>query len=163
MSIDVNQLKSVIIVPALQALDLYSSSAVQLILGTAAVESNLGKYLIQQGIGYRGGISIFQIQQNAYDNIWNNLINKDVLWKSKLKLKLGYEGKPPPERMASDLMLAAMMCRLYYYMIPEKLPDADNIPAMASYWKRFYNTSLGKGTERGFIDAYHRCVAKGNV
>ena len=73
-------------------------------------------------------------------------------------IHLGYTGKPQPARMATDLALATIMCRLYYSRIKEPLPRAGDLPAMAAYYKRYYNTPKGKATEQQFIDNYTELV-----
>lgn len=154
MSIDCKQLKEIIIEPTLMALGLKSPSAVNLLLGTCAQETNMGSYLVQKKIGMKGGIGIYQMQAPSYEMIWTKVVSKSPAMKSKLRLLLNYDGKPPAERLASDLKLATAMCRLYYYSIDEKLPDADDIPALAAYWKKWYNTRIGKGTEQQFVTNY---------
>ncbi|MBI3775871.1 MAG: hypothetical protein HY273_10020 [Gammaproteobacteria bacterium] len=34
------------------------------------------------------------------------------------------------------------------------LPDADDLPALAAYWKAHYNTAQGKGQVQNFMLAY---------
>jgi hypothetical protein len=38
------------------------------------------------------------------------------------------------------------MCRVHYLRVKEALPTENDAAGMASYWKRYYNTVLGKGT-----------------
>ena len=38
------------------------------------------------------------------------------------------------------------MCRVHYYRKPAALPHYGDAEAMTAYWKRYYNTRLGKGT-----------------
>ena len=158
MGIDANQLRDVIVTPVLAALGLHSPSAVNLVLGTAAQETHMGKYLVQIGIGFKGGIGIYQMEAATYQSLWNRIIIPSVSLRSKFKLFLGYEAKPPPERMASDLWLATAMTRLHYYAINSALPAANDLPGLANYWKRWYNTALGKGTEEEFIKNYQKYV-----
>ncbi len=152
------QVRDLIISPCLIALGLYSPSAVQLLIGTCSQESQMGKYIAQQGIGLKGGIGIYQMQKNAFDDIWQRVILPNVALRAKLRLFLGYEGKPSAERMVSDIALSTAMARLYYYAIPSALPDANDIPALAAFWKKFYNTPSGGGTEQEFIDNYKKYV-----
>jgi hypothetical protein len=53
--------------------------------------------------------------------------------------------------MHGNHFYAAAMCRVFYLRVPERLPQADDSAAMARYWKRYYNTHLGKGTVEGFL------------
>ncbi len=56
--------------------------------------------------------------------------------------------------MVGNLYFAAAMCRLRYWDVPERLPDADDVRALARYWKRWYNTEQGAGHEDDFVDKY---------
>jgi hypothetical protein len=43
--------------------------------------------------------------------------------------------------------------------VPTPLPDATDVPALAAYWKKHYNTHLGSGTVVKAIKKYERfCV-----
>jgi hypothetical protein len=42
-----------------------------------------------------------------------------------------------------------IIARMKYYLIPEKLPK--DIQGLAEYWKKYYNTELGKGEVGEFI------------
>lgn len=155
---DCRQLKEIIIVPTLTALAMYSPSAVNLLLGTCAQESQLGHYLVQQGIAFKGGIGIFQMQVPTYNNIWDKQIAINAPIRARIKLLLGYENRPPAERMATDLVLATIMARLLYYGISLPLPAADDIKGLAAFYKRWFNTYSGKATEQEFIENYQKYV-----
>jgi len=62
------------------------------------------------------------------------------------------------EEMEWDLRLATIGCRLRYLKVKEPLPAQDDIHGMARYWKRWYNTSAGRGTVDEFIEKYHEFV-----
>ena len=160
MGISSYQLRETVILPTLQALELSSESAVQLLLGTCAQETLMGRYLVQRNIGFRGGIGIYQMQRASYRMIWDKMVEGNGIMKAKMKLLLNYGGMPPAERLATDLALATAMCRLYYYAINAPLPAANDIPGMAAYWKKWYNTELGAGTPAQFIQHYDRYVGK---
>jgi hypothetical protein len=122
----------------LKANKLYSEAAVNLLMGTAAVESNFGTYLRQ----IKGpALSAFQIEPMTYHWLSEKYWKQFPLCKSV-------------ESLEWDLSLAILVARLKYLSIPEPLPPADDIPALARYWKRYYNTPKGKGTEADFVSAY---------
>ena len=152
--IDGHQLTEVVIRPALEELDMWSQSAENLILGTCAQESALGLYLKQ----IKGpALSIFQIEEATYNDIWRYLAGKYDIGESILS-SCNCDQMPEFEQIGWDLRLATMMCRIKYWMVPESLPDADDIEGLAAYWKKYYNTELGKGTEEEFIANYERYV-----
>jgi len=49
-----------------------------------------------------------------------------------------------------DLRYATAIARLVYWRVPKRLPEADDIEALARYWKTHYNTPLGAGHEADF-------------
>jgi hypothetical protein len=154
------QLRDIIIVPSLTAIGHYSSAAVNLLLGTCAQESHMGHYIIQKRIGMNGGIGIYQMQKPTFDDVWDRTVMPNIAMKAKIRLLLGYEGRPNPDRMASDLSLATVMARLFYSLIPELLPKDNDIEGMARYYKQYYNTPLGKATELQFKLNYIQYVQK---
>ena len=46
------------------------------------------------------------------------------------------------------------MARVRYLVDPEPLPACDDIVALASTWKRVYNTEHGKGDPKHFVRLY---------
>jgi len=124
---------------------LLSDAAVELLLGTAAAESLLGRYLVQ----VRGpAVGVFQMEPATFE------------W-----LKKKYEGRYRwlksrfAAEMEWDLRLAVFMARLRYLAVPDPLPAADDIEALGKYWKAHYNTAAGAGTVDGFVRRYNDLVA----
>lgn len=155
MLIDCTQLKEIIIVPTITALGMNSPSAVNLLLGTAAQESHLGRYLKQIN---GSALGLYQIEPRTFHWVWTSRIDTSYAMKARIRLMLGYEGKPDVMRLASDLMLSTAICRLYYATFEEPLPDADDVEGLADYWKKHWNTVLGKGTTKQFIENYKRYI-----
>ena len=52
-----------------------------------------------------------------------------------------------------NIALQAVFCRLKYKRDKYALPKANDLEAQAKYWKRVYNTHLGKGTVEHFMEA----------
>lgn len=48
--------------------------------------------------------------------------------------------------------LAIAVCRYYYFSKPESLPSENQLKTLAYYWKKHWNSELGKGTEDKFIN-----------
>lgn len=154
---DVNQLAKFIIEPALKDLMLYSEAAVKLMLLTIAVESDGATYIMQK----KGpAIGIYQMEPATYNDIWQNYLKSNA---SKLLIMLSNfdaHGMPSEYRMAYDLRFATAMARLHYFRVKEPLPPANNIKAIAQYWKKYYNTHLGKGTVEKAIEKYNKFTAQ---
>jgi hypothetical protein len=72
VSIDANQLRHYVVRPTLRRLGLWSKSAENLLMGTAAQESHLGTYLHQVGGGPAKGI--FQMEPATERDLIKNYI-----------------------------------------------------------------------------------------
>ncbi len=154
MGIDKEQFCRFVIRPALELLDMGSPAAEALLLGTAAQESALGRYLHQLGSG--PALGVFQMEPATYRDIWRNYIRFRPQISGRLAAYWPME--PEPEQMIIDLRLAAVMCRLHYRRVPEPLPEANDVSALAAYWKRYYNTVAGMGTESQFKRSWRKLV-----
>jgi hypothetical protein len=140
VSINAKQLRELIIRPTLINMDMWSQSAENLLMGTAAQESKLGHYIAQ----VRGpALGIYQCEPATHDDVAKWAKGKGLL--------------PPgvnSERLVYDLKYATIMCRLHYYRKSEPLPDADDVEGLARYWKIWYNSVKGKGTVAEFVKNY---------
>ena len=152
MGIDSNQLLRYVIKPALTLLDMASPAAEALLLGTAAQESHCGRYLHQLGNG--PALGIFQMEPATYHDIWENYI----AYRPKIQKQLAilWPVRPEPEEMVVNLLLAAVMSRIHYRRVPVPLPQAEDLSGLADYWKKYFNSSLGRGTTAEFITNWHR-------
>lgn len=123
-----------------------TNNIVSMLVGTACVESECGKY-IKQIKGPACGI--FQIEPNTARDIIDNYINyrenlKDIHYKL-YNIHLTLE-----ENLCYNLAYSIFMCRVFYLRIKEPIPES--IVDQAKYWKKYYNTHLGKGTEQLYIN-----------
>jgi hypothetical protein len=135
------------ILSALTPIRLWSRSAENLLLGTCAQESHFGRYIAQIGDGPARGI--FQMEPATYYDILNH---SDLIVKRSILLPAD------ANMLIYDIRLAIIAARLKYSMVPEKLPEANDLEGLAEYWKKYYNTKLGKGTVEEFIANYNKYV-----
>ncbi len=152
MGIDAGQLRTLVVRPALKEIGLHTPAAENLVMGTAAQESNL-RYIHQ----VKGpALGLFQMEPATYKDIWARWLSGHPDIAEKLRQLAGQpdSGVPDPEVMVWNLKFAAAMCRVFYRRIAEPLPQAGDVAGMASYWKRYYNTSLGKGKPEQFAKNY---------
>ncbi|MCI0558358.1 MAG: hypothetical protein MN733_07670 [Nitrososphaera sp.] len=113
-------------------------AAEQLVVATAYAESN-GEFLHQ----VKGpALSLWQIEPATAGWLFQKYRNYFAAF--------GYTSLEL-ERLPGDLYLGAFLCRLKYWSINSPLPAEDNWSAIAAYWKKNYNTELGKGTVEGFL------------
>ncbi len=164
MGINAAQLREYVIQPALEEIGLYSMAAEELVLGTAAHESKLGAYLHQ----VKGpALGIFQMEPATYRDIWERwLPGQKELAQRLREMTCGVAGPdgiitdaPAAATMIHDLRFAAAMCRVFYRRIKAPLPAAGDLVGQAAYWKRHYNTALGKGTPEQYAAAWRNLVA----
>jgi hypothetical protein len=153
--INVSQFRELIVRPTLQQIGLYSTAAENLMVGTALVESKL-TYLKQLGRG--PALSVFQIEPVTHTDLWetflpyrpdlrdkvNELLSQSAIFSNN---KLG--------DLVGNIPYACAMARLVYYRRPEPLPDAEDIIGLANYWKKHYNTEMGRGNPLKFYDLYN--------
>ena len=145
------QIKDLVIIPALEKIELYSPEAVTLMLGTACVESQCGEYLQQVPSGPALGI----FQMATYEDLIKNYLDFRPDLKARV-MALYCEGMSAKQNLTCNLLFQAAVCRLIYLRVSEKIPN--DLAGMANYWKKYYNTSKGKGTPEKFIEAYERYV-----
>lgn len=136
--------------------DMASPEAVELLLGTASRESRLGKF---GNSVQKHGIGPFQIIRSTEKDIWDNYLKYRPELAKKITEATGVSG-PNPQALVDNLPYAALMARLVYKRVPEALPAANDLAGQAKYWKKYYNTELGKGTPEGYIMSYRQDIGQ---
>jgi hypothetical protein len=154
MAIDRGQLKS-LIDATLNRMDLYSPAALHLLLGTAAQESHLGTYIRQIGGGPARGI--FQMEPATEEDIWRNYLRGRMHLADRVWVVSGCDG-PNPYQLEGNLLYQIAIARIHYLRVPKALPEAHDLPGLAAYWKRYWNTYLGAGSAEEFIANYRKYV-----
>jgi hypothetical protein len=148
---DATQLRELIVRPSLEEVGLHSDAAEDLVMGTAAQESHL-MYVKQLGGG--PALSLFQIEPATYKDYWDNYLTHRVDLIADIQKSCGFQGVPEPSRLIWDLKFASIMCRVHYRRISSPLPEHGDIAGYAAYWKKYYNTVHGAGTEEEFVENY---------
>lgn len=148
--LSLGDVRDLVIRPALKELGLHSPAAEQLLIGTALQESGLKK-LRQYGNG--PALGLWQMEPFTHDDLWLNFLNRKKDLADRLREMCQ---EPTADKLTWNLRYAAAMCRVKYFQVPAKLPGYDDIPAQAAYWKRYYNTPLGRGTVAEYLETWHR-------
>lgn len=125
---------------------------IELLLLTAATESNLGQYIRQKGGG--PALGIFQMEPGTYDDIWENYIR----YREDLGKLLSFCRMGEAHELEFNLAYAILMCRIHYLRVKENIPSANDIEGLANYWKENYNSYLGKGKVSEAIKKYNKYV-----
>ena len=157
------ELIETVIVPTLNELGM--SNGTNLLLGTAAQESRMGKYLVQIGGG--PALGIWQVEPNTNALVLNWLMeNKPDLF-TTVRLIRNRTAPPANVIVSADTNKAALqynhcyccaIARCLYFSIASPLPAENDVEGMAHYWKIHYNSIKGKGTVEEFIANYKKYV-----
>jgi len=143
MSLDKQQYKKCIINPVLRDMKAYSKKASALIWGTICQESAKGRYVKQLGTtGDIGAFGFIQMELATANDILKNYIQYrpnllelvDKYYNKNLSLK---------QNLMGNLQFQVLMCRCHYLRVPEPLPNT--VKEQALYWKKYFNTSKGRG------------------
>lgn len=153
MSFNRNQFEDLIIT-VLNDIGLYSPSAVNLLLGTAAQESHFGTYLRQIS---GPALGVFQMEPATEEDIWRNFLRYNFDLRYKITQST-FISASSPDALVWNLRYSIAMARIKYYRAPDPLPVADNIEGLAEYWKKIYNTPQGRGTVEEFLRNYRKYV-----
>jgi hypothetical protein len=120
---------------------------------TAAQETHLGTYLKQ----VRGpALGVFQIEPNTYNDMWGNWImyRQNIL--TGLNDMWGASSLDWRIRMRADLAYQIVMARIFYLRVPAPIPANDHPLGLAHYYKKYFNTHLGKATPEEAYKNYNK-------
>ena len=170
------QLKKYIIEPTLEYLSeiggrykkFYTPQAIKLLLMTAAVESNMGRYIVQNNNKMderKKAVSIYQIEPATIDFIFKRIKRNSSLF--NLLIQSGENFTEAMMNSSSlfslkcmliyDLRMATIICRLiYWYKTKDPIPNENDNEGLWKYYKKWYNSSLGDTTREEFFKACKR-------
>ena len=152
MSIRAKDLRECVIRPVLQALELHSAEAEDLLMMTAAQESKLGFHLVQIN---GPALGIYQIEPATHRDILRYLSRR-----TDLAHKVGsFAVKGSDDELTWNLAYATAIARIKYYMVPTPIPST--VEGQAAYYKKYYNTPLGKATALEAMENYLKYVRSG--
>ena len=163
---DVKDFRDLIIRPTLDELAkaeprINSDAAVALLLGTALCESEL-KFLRQRVDGGFGrAVSLYQIEPVTHKDV-KRYLNERRPNLARRVFGLSTVVDPDDFEVATSLLYSTAIARVKYWMIPAKLPDADDHLGLAQYHKKYYNTALGKADIEKTKEVF-RAVVEGSV
>jgi|SRR5882757_2060879 hypothetical protein len=163
MTIAVVQFRAVVVRPVLVELELdcrlpASQVAEDLIVATAAAETELGTFFVQnQGLA----LTIFQNQPSSFRDFWPYVIGGGGRWLPALKWARGdpaWSWDQALHYAVTDLSLATLLARLFYFRVPEPLPMMSSPEALwgtpvTTGYKPNWNSYLGAATFPKFLAA----------
>lgn len=150
----------------------YASAVARLLFGTCAQESAL-VWTRQRSVrweGPSGGFSRWQLETGSIGDSLVLVRKRTALSRNCGDILFGDPNAPddalsrmPVEsvlwgmRMDSGDPLGCVFARLHYMRVAAPVPE--RIEDQAAYWKRYYNTALGKGTAAQYVQNWARYCA----
>lgn len=129
---------------------LWSEDAENLLLGTAAKETHLGK-LGRVQIGGGPAKSIYQVEPKTAQYLWERTQKEKPELFEKIVGVVGSR-QLDLKQLEYDIVLSTVLARLKYYYVPHPIPST--LEGWAEYWKKHYNTYMGKGHPSEFISCF---------
>lgn len=154
---NVDQLRMYVVRPTLEKFGMHSLAAENLVLGTCATESLMGEY-IRQVDG--PALGIYQMEPATHHDIYESYLSHRKPLINQIMGYFGWQNPPKDSELMNNIAYATLMCRIKYFRDSDPLPSASDIRGLANYWKRVYNSVLGKGTPDDFINKYNKYVLK---
>ena len=165
MGLFVPHFRSLVVKPTLRAMGgrFDSDAATELLIGTAIKESGL-RYLHQLGAG--PALGVFQMEPATAQDITHRYLRDFPAVEPAFERGFLLDGSTGvdwstvdpviiAEKLISDLRFATAMARLKYWMSPLPLPDVNDVPGQARYWKTIYNTKLSVYDEGDYVKKYN--------
>ncbi|MBB04075.1 MAG: hypothetical protein CML03_00885 [Pseudooceanicola sp.] len=121
-------------------------TAMAMLIETAAQETHCGQYRDPTPGG--AGRGLCQIDQIAFEDIQRRTREANV-GKVFERFNVNIQ-EVEHSALDNSPLLSMIFCRLFYMLIPEPFPI--HVEGRAAYWKRYYNTSCGAGTEAEYIE-----------
>lgn len=155
MAMNPSVFASAVFFPVLRRIGLFTPVAEQLLLGTAIQESGLSA---RRQVGGGPALGLYQMEPNTANDIWSNYLK----FHAQLAYKIAGLLSSPTASKVNDLeyndRYATAMARVKYARVSAPLPALNDIPAMALYWKQYYNTPLGAGSPDQFITNWDKAL-----
>jgi hypothetical protein len=157
------QLREYIIRPALHEIGLYSEDAEELLIATCAHESKGSVYIAQ----IKGpALGIYQIEPKTFYNVWEKMKesygyngSRGLIYKNIMR-GCNFSEDPRSDELITNLKFSTMIARVLYYISSEVLPNKDSIDEIWEFYKKVWNSSLGKATKDEFVADYKKFTGK---
>lgn len=127
-----------------------NNMAEPMLLETSAQETHLGRF--RDRTPYGAGTGLCQIDLIAFEDI--KARTRDKHKQAILEVFSIDLDKVEYRELEYSPLLSFIFCRLHYKLIPDEIPKS--LEGRADYWKKFYNTSAGKGSAEEYIENAHR-------
>lgn len=159
MSIDAQSLKEQVIKPTLMYLNETSPTAIKLLLGTAAVETQLKPLGIYNKGNKDEGIGLYNITQQQHLDIWDNYLAFDPDLASQIRGLASQRTflTNPHDELNTNLAYATAIAWCIYKRANLSL-TGDTTQYLASCWDRYFRHPDSPLNEKAFCSIYHNLV-----
>jgi hypothetical protein len=137
MGIYATDLRELVIRPTLHLLDEWSPAAENLLLGTAAQESQLG---FRMCANPAKGNGLFCISEYTHTQIWDKFLvtNPELASRTRGLASQQQFLKAPHHELITNLSYATGIAWMVYKSHQLQLPDENNIQELAGFWLHYY-------------------------
>lgn len=139
---------------------MYSEGMYKLLLGTAATESEFGKFNKQIG---GPALGVFQMEPRTAQDIWTEYLKYHPILRAKVKSTL-WKNVNRKTQLRYNLEYQTLMAVVHYKRAEErhniKIEDDLNRWSAAFYHKKYWNTHKGKGSTIRFFRKYNEYIYK---
>lgn len=133
----------------------YTPELTELLLGTAAVESDGGRYIR----GLAGPeLGIFQMAPQTIVFTWQKVLDDQELGRmfDRANYSRKMTARALEEKMMWDLQFQILMAVAYYKIASNNRETPKTVYGQAKFWKDYWNTFLGAGTVDKYVEKYTR-------
>ncbi len=162
MLINAHCLKEQVIEPTLKYLNDLNNSTVELLLGTAAIESNLSP--LTEGNPDTKGVGLFNISPQSHTDIWDTYLAFDPDLASKIRGLASQRSflTNPHIELSTNLAYATAIAWCIYRRSSVSLKEKESIKNLSLLWNTYYRQSDSVNTSSDFCHRYINLV-KGQV
>ncbi|MCK5894890.1 MAG: hypothetical protein KAG53_10930 [Endozoicomonadaceae bacterium] len=166
MGICANEFREYVVQPTLKDIDFPSLFAENLLLGTAAVESDLGSHL---HLADHASLGIYQISPTTHRKIWDTFLynRHDLASKVRgLASQREFLLRPHAE-LATNLSYSTAIALMVYLSTKKNFDElaANNPQVLADTWLQYFKSeqSESNGSSERFIESYNHLILKKKV
>ena len=130
-------------------LGIWHPAAEELLLMIMAWESKMGTYDHQVG---GPALGWWQMEPTTWNDTDLRAIQRRPYWRQQLAQLSGNQQEP--KEMVTNPAYACAMARLKLWLVPQALPDKEDILALSMYAKVHWNTVRGSAVPNDYAMAY---------
>jgi hypothetical protein len=158
MLINAHCLKEQVIEPTLKYLNDLNEPTVDLLLGTAAIESNLSP--LKEESSDTKGFGLFNISPQSHTEVWDKYLAFDPDLASKIRGLASQRSflTNPHIELSTNLAYATAIAWCIYRRSSVSLRTKESIQNLSLLWKQYYRQSDSKSTSSDFCHRYDSLI-----